>query len=73
MTNTLPPEYDSYAAIAKDSVITIGNPVTRNEMYINDDTELKIGKGFTITGRELKCCLRLILEEAKEKYPEELL
>ena len=41
------------------------------KVRVEEDTIIEIGGNFNITGRELKTCLKFLLEQATQAYPEE--
>ena len=43
------------------------------KVQVEEDTVIKIGDNFNITGRELKTCLKFLLEQATQAYPEEFI
>lgn len=48
--------------------------LTRSNMFrINDNITIKVGDDFTITSEELKSCLKVLLDLAKQKYPEDFI
>lgn len=43
------------------------------KVQVEEDTVIRIGDSFNITGRELKTCLQFLLEQATQAYPEEFI
>lgn len=64
--SVLPSEYDTYKRM-------VDSMSAGTEWKIADNQLVEIGQDFKIRGKELKLCLRMLLEQAQGKYPEEFL
>lgn len=64
--SVLPSEYDTYQRM-------VDSMSAGTEWKIADGQFVQIGEDFKIRGKDLKFCLRMLLEQAQTQYPEEFL
>jgi ribosomal protein S1 len=62
------------SSLVTNQNISIANINENNNIFkINDNVVVKIGDDFQIEASQLKACLRVLLKQAKDEFPEDFI
>ena len=71
--NTITPSSGTGLPSNPNLTLSPYEPSSANIVNVTDEQVFTIGGDFTITGKELRLCLKVMLKTLKTEYPEELI
>ncbi len=73
ITNLVQGSFNVSGTISNSTINSWSIMDTPPSLQLQEDTVVKIGNNFIITGKELKACMKFLKEQAIQAYPEEFI